>query len=119
MTYDYFLTKVFKPLEIPLGVGTVWIEKQSFSMNTLVECECVEGRTGYLSKMSVLVVKLSQLKHKLEEMTTLVSQKDAEIALLKEKLEKAQTEGPGSAEVSELKAKNKLLLARNVEPNKN
>ncbi|KAH0765226.1 hypothetical protein KY285_001097 [Solanum tuberosum] len=48
-------------------------------------------------------------------MTTLVSQKDAKIALLKAQLAKAQTEGPGSAEVSELKAKYEALLAHNAE----
>ncbi|KAH0765233.1 hypothetical protein KY285_001104 [Solanum tuberosum] len=110
MEYGYFLTKVFKNLEGLVGEGIVWTVKQSFAMNTLVECECVEGRTGHFSKMFVLEVKLSQLKHKLEEMTMLVSQKDAEIELLK-----AQMEGPSSAEVSELKAKNEPLLAQNAE----
>ncbi|KAG5576057.1 hypothetical protein H5410_056191 [Solanum commersonii] len=52
-----------------------------------------------------LVVELSQLKQ--EEMTALVSQKEAEIALLK-----AQMEGPGSTEVSKFKAKNEALLAQ-------
>ncbi|KAK4708553.1 hypothetical protein R3W88_029478 [Solanum pinnatisectum] len=65
--------------------------------------------------MSALVVELSQLKHELEEMTALVSQKEAEIALLKAQLAKAQMEGPGSAEVSELKAKNEELLAQIAE----
>ncbi|KAK4737283.1 hypothetical protein R3W88_000980 [Solanum pinnatisectum] len=102
-------------VDIPLGAGTVWTVKQSFSMNTLVECECVEGRTGHLSTMSALVVELSQLEHKLKEMTMLVSQKDAEIALLKAQLAKAQIEGPGSAEVSKLKAKSEALLAQNAE----
>ncbi|KAK4707348.1 hypothetical protein R3W88_033122 [Solanum pinnatisectum] len=64
-------------------------------MNTLVECECMKGRIRHLSKMSELVVEQSQLRHELEEMTVLVSKKDAEIALLKAQLAKAQTEGQG------------------------
>ncbi|KAK4729561.1 hypothetical protein R3W88_022549 [Solanum pinnatisectum] len=64
-------------------------------MNTLVECECMKGRIRHLSKVSELVVEQSQQRHELEEMTILVRKKDAEIALLKVQLAKAQTEGPG------------------------
>ncbi|KAK4708661.1 hypothetical protein R3W88_029586 [Solanum pinnatisectum] len=84
-------------------------------MNTLVEFECMEGKTWNLRKMSELVVKQVQLKHELEEMTTLVSKRDAKIDLLKAQSAKAQTEGPGSAEVSELRKKNETLLAQNAD----
>ncbi|KAH0700721.1 hypothetical protein KY284_014936 [Solanum tuberosum] len=89
--------------DVPVGAGTGGTVKQSFSINTLVECECIEGRTRQLSKVSQLVVERHQLKHELEEMTVLVSKKDAEIALLKAQLVKAQTEGPGTTEVNELR----------------
>ncbi|KAH0633287.1 hypothetical protein KY284_036073 [Solanum tuberosum] len=56
--------------------------------------------------------KIDQLKHEREEMTVRVSNKDAEIALLKAKLLKAQTEGPGTAEVKELRKQNDVLLAQ-------
>ncbi|KAK4724277.1 hypothetical protein R3W88_027056 [Solanum pinnatisectum] len=56
--------------------------------------------------MSQFVVEQSQIKHELEKMTLMVSKKDAEIALLKAQLEKAQTEGPGSTEVTKLRVKN-------------
>ncbi|KAH0715104.1 hypothetical protein KY284_008009 [Solanum tuberosum] len=115
MRYGYFLTKVFKHLDIPLKARTIGTVKQSFSMITLVEFECMEGRTWNLSKMSELVVKQGQLKHELEEMNSLVSKRDAKIALLKEQSAKAQTEGPGSAEVSELRKKNETLLAQNAD----
>ncbi|KAH0714908.1 hypothetical protein KY284_007813 [Solanum tuberosum] len=113
--YGYFLTKVFKYLDIPLKAVTIRTMKQTFSMNTLVECEIMEGRTGHLSKISTLVVEQSQLKHELEEMIALVSKRDVEITLLKAQLSKAQTEGPGSAEVSKLRKKNETLLVENVE----
>lgn len=51
--------------------------KQNFSINTLVECECVEGKTGHMSKILELLVEQSQLRHELEEMTALFSKKDA------------------------------------------
>ncbi|KAH0651609.1 hypothetical protein KY290_032516 [Solanum tuberosum] len=115
MAYRYFLTKLFKHLEISLRAGTVGTMKQPFSMYTLVECECMEGRPGQLSKKSQLVVEKRQLKHELEEMTALVTKENAEIALLKAQLAKEQTEASGSAEVTKLRAKSESLLAQNAE----
>ncbi|KAK4724110.1 hypothetical protein R3W88_026889 [Solanum pinnatisectum] len=66
-----------------------------------------------MSKISQLVVEQSQLKHELDEMTLFVSKRDAEIALLNAQLVKAQTEGPGTEEVNELKMKNANLLPQN------
>ncbi|KAH0706008.1 hypothetical protein KY285_010540 [Solanum tuberosum] len=65
--------------------------------------------------MSALVVEQGQLKHKLKEMTALASKRDVEIALLKAQLAKSQKEGPGSAEVSNLRKKNETLLVENAE----
>ncbi|KAH0765549.1 hypothetical protein KY285_001420 [Solanum tuberosum] len=56
-----------------------------------------------LSKVSQLIMEHDQLKHELEEMIVRVSNKEAEIALLKVELLKAQTEGHGTAEVRELR----------------
>ncbi|KAG5594750.1 hypothetical protein H5410_035982 [Solanum commersonii] len=89
MGYGYFLTKVFKHLDISVGLDTVGIVKQSFSLSTLVECEYIEQKSGPLSKMSQLVLEQDQLKHELEEMPVFVGNKDAEIALLKAQLLKA------------------------------
>ncbi|KAH0773734.1 hypothetical protein KY290_010871 [Solanum tuberosum] len=47
-------------------------------------------------------------------MTVLVSNKDAEIALLKAQLLKAQTEGPGTEAVKVLRLQNAALLTQNV-----
>ncbi|KAH0746073.1 hypothetical protein KY285_007730 [Solanum tuberosum] len=106
MGYGYFLTKVFKHLNIPMGASTVGAStvgtvKQFFSLNTLVECECIEGKAGPLSKMSQLVMEQGQLKHELEEMIVLAQ------------LVKAQIEGPGTEEANELRIKNVALLAQN------
>lgn len=57
MGYGYFLTRVFKHLEIPFETGVRGTLKQTFFMNTLIECECVEGKIGHMSKMYELVVK--------------------------------------------------------------
>ncbi|KAG5585146.1 hypothetical protein H5410_045580 [Solanum commersonii] len=104
MGYGYFLTKVFTHLNVSVGVGTADTVKQSISLSTLVECECIEGKTGQMSKMSQLVAERDQLKHEPEEMTTLVGKKDAEMALLKAQLTKAQTDGPVTEEVKALKS---------------
>lgn len=63
MGYGYFLTKVFNHLEIPLGAGVRGTVKRTNFMNTLVECECLEGRTWQVSKVSELLVEQGQLKH--------------------------------------------------------
>ncbi|KAH0724943.1 hypothetical protein KY284_000808 [Solanum tuberosum] len=85
MGYRHFLTKVFKYLNIPVGLGTIGTAKQSFSLNSLVVSECIEGRAGPLSKM----LQLAQLL-------------------------KVQTEGPGTEVVKELRLQNAALLAQNA-----
>ncbi|KAG5582067.1 hypothetical protein H5410_052694 [Solanum commersonii] len=100
--YDYFLTKVFHHLNILVGTGKIGT------------AQCIEGKAGPLSKISQLVMEQGQLKHELEEITVRVSNKDAGIALLKAELLKAQTEGPGTKEVKELKKQNEELLAKIV-----
>ncbi|KAH0650115.1 hypothetical protein KY284_030027 [Solanum tuberosum] len=97
-----------------VGLDTVGIVKQSFSLSTLVECECIERKSRPLSKMSQLVLEQDQLKHELEEMTVFVGNKDAKIALLKAQLLKAQTEGPGTKAVKDLRLQNTALLAHNA-----
>lgn len=44
MAYGYFLNKVFEHFNIPLGKGIAGTMKQAFSMSTLIECECSEGK---------------------------------------------------------------------------
>lgn len=55
MGYGYFLSKVFQYVNIPLEAGKVWTVKQSFAQNTLVECECIEGKGNPMSKVSQLI----------------------------------------------------------------
>jgi len=57
------------------------------------------------------------LKHELEEIIVLVSNKDAEIALIKAQLVKEQIEGPCTEEANEVRIKNatswlRMLLSR-------
>ena len=97
MGYGYFLTEVFKYFNIPLSVGKVGTVKQAFSENTLVECQCIEGKGNPKSKMAQLIEDQDQLKHEVEELTMRLSGKDAEIAILKDEVLTAQTEGRGTA----------------------
>ncbi|KAH0634108.1 hypothetical protein KY284_036894 [Solanum tuberosum] len=107
----------FEPIDLPALIMEAYervkLELPS-NLTTLVECECIEGKTGPLSKISQLIIEQDQLKHELEEMIVRVSNKDVEIALLKAELLKAQSEGPGTAEVNKLRKKNDALLAQNV-----
>ncbi|KAK4731300.1 hypothetical protein R3W88_024288 [Solanum pinnatisectum] len=87
-----------------MGAGTAGTVKQFISLSTLVECECIEGKTRQMRKMSRLVAEWDQLKHELGEMTTLVGKKDIEMALLKAQLTKTQTDGSITKEFNELKS---------------
>ena len=55
MGYGYFLIEVFKNFKISLSVGRVGTVKQAFSQSTLVECECIEGKSNPKSKMAQLI----------------------------------------------------------------
>ena len=112
MGYRYFLTKVFKHFQIPLGVGKVGTIKQTISEHTLFECECIEGRGLPKSKMAQLLEDLDQLKHETEELTVRLSSKEAEIAVLKAELLTAQSEEPGSSVVQALEKENNELKAK-------
>ena len=94
MGYGYFLTKVFKHFQIPLGIGKVGTVKQTISEHTLFECECIEGRDLPKSKMAQLLEDLDQLRHETEELTMRLSSKEAEIAVLKAELFTARSEDP-------------------------
>ena len=52
--------------------------------------------------MAQLIEDQDKLKHEVEELTTRLSSKDAEIAILKTELLTARTEGPGTALVQAL-----------------
>ena len=52
MGYCYFLMKLFHHFNIRVGAGKIGIAKQSFTLSTLVECDCVEGKGNPLSKVS-------------------------------------------------------------------
>ena len=105
MRYGCFLTKVVHHLNIPVGACKIGTAKQSFTLRPLVECECVEGKANTLSKLCQLIKAQDQLKHELAAMTILVRNKEAEISLLKAKLLKAQTEGPGTKVVRSYKSR--------------
>ncbi|KAH0658776.1 hypothetical protein KY289_027524 [Solanum tuberosum] len=71
-------------------------------MNSLYDLVEIQSCTHLLQTKSP-VLHEEELKHEPEKMTVRVSNKDAEIALLKAELFKAQTEGLGTEEVKELK----------------
>lgn len=84
--YGYFLLKVFQNVGIPLEAGVKGTVKQTFSLSTLVESECVEGKFVHLRRMPELLDKQEKLNQEVENMTTHLSSKEAKIALPKAKL---------------------------------
>ncbi|TMW96928.1 hypothetical protein EJD97_006535 [Solanum chilense] len=95
-----------------VGCGQGGTVKEAFSETTLVECECIEGKGNPKSKMAQLIEDQDQFKHELEELTMRLSGKDVEIAILKDELLTAQTEGPGTAVVQALERENAELRAK-------
>ena len=79
--------------------------KQAFSENTLVECECIEGKGNPKRKMSQVIEDQDQLKHEVEEITMRLSGKDVEISILKAEKLTAQTEGPDTSMVKTWRGK--------------
>ncbi|KAH0644771.1 hypothetical protein KY284_032655 [Solanum tuberosum] len=114
MGYGYFLTKVFKYFEIPLGLGVIGTVKQNIFMDILVKWECLEERTWTKSKVSEMVVEQEQVIHELEEMTAILANKDSKIARLRVELLKAKIEGPGEDELAALKVQNNVLITMNI-----
>ena len=62
--------------------------------------------------MALLIEDQDQLKHEVEELTMRLSGKDAEIAILKDELLTAQTEGPGTDAVQALERENAELRSK-------
>lgn len=114
MGYGYFLKKLFHNFHISVGTGKICTTKQTFTLTSLVECECIEGKAGLLSKISLLIMEQYHLKNELEKMILPVSNKETEIALLKVELLKAQIEGPGTGVAKELQKQSDELMAKVV-----
>lgn len=53
MAYGYLLGKVFKETVLQLEKGTKGTMKQVMSPNTMIECECIEGRSRKKGKSQV------------------------------------------------------------------
>lgn len=71
---------------LPLDVGVKGIVKQRFTHTTLINCECIEGKIGQVSRVSKLLGEQEHLKQELDKLTTLLSKRDVEISLLKAQL---------------------------------
>lgn len=111
--YGYLLTMVFKYFGISLVYGIRGIVKQSISMNTRIECECVEGITVNRCEVSELLDEHSQLKHKVESMRVTLDNKDVEIARLKVWLHLIESEVPGRARLDAQQDEDKALANKN------
>ncbi|XP_055803513.1 LRR receptor-like serine/threonine-protein kinase GSO2 [Solanum dulcamara] len=111
--YVYLLNLVFKHFGVVVGKGVKDTIKQAFSHSTLLECKCVEGRTGKKAKslMYDFLEQQENLKQELEEMIVTLASRDAEISSLNAQLLLSQTEGPASTEIAELKTQNVTLTA--------
>ncbi|KAH0722772.1 hypothetical protein KY290_005420 [Solanum tuberosum] len=83
----YLLNYVFKHFEVPLGRGVPGTTKQMFTVATLLECECVEGKAEGRSQVVDLLEQQASLKRELTDLTVILNDKDVEIAQLKSQLQ--------------------------------
>lgn len=83
MGYGFLLIKVFTFFDLPFGVGVKGTVKQKSTLNTLIECECNEGKTKLVIGVSEQLVEQEHLKKELEKLTTLLNKRDIEISLLR------------------------------------
>lgn len=67
MGYGYFLMKLFHHFNIHVGAGKSGSAKKSFTLSTLVKCECVESKGNPQSKLSQFIKEQDQLKHVLDK----------------------------------------------------
>lgn len=114
LAYGYLLGRIFKEHGIRLEKGIKGTMKKVMPLNTLIECECIDARGGKKEKsqISQLLEGQEQLRHEIEELTVLLTQKDDEIVKLKGQIAKSSIEGPGSEEIERLKKKNVELSAK-------
>uniref|UniRef100_A0A0V0INL6 Putative ovule protein n=1 Tax=Solanum chacoense TaxID=4108 RepID=A0A0V0INL6_SOLCH len=122
IAYGYSLNRVFDHFSVPLGRGVAGTIKQTFSMATLIECECVDGKVKAKSQVSELLEKKEELKRETEDFTTLLGDKEAEITRLKALLQQAKSEGPSTStdakeEIDRLTDENARLTAPNASLN--
>ncbi|KAH0743068.1 hypothetical protein KY290_031061 [Solanum tuberosum] len=61
----YLLNKVFYHFNVPLGKGVAGNITKAFSMNTLIECECREGKVKSNSRVLELLKKQEVLKREM------------------------------------------------------
>ncbi|KAH0639108.1 hypothetical protein KY290_036402 [Solanum tuberosum] len=110
--YGYILNYVFKHFEVPLGRGVPDTVKQMFSVATLLECECVEGKAKGRSHVSDLLEQQVSLRQELIDLTITLYAKEGEIAQLKAQMQQTISKGPGTSSVD--KEEVERLRAENV-----
>lgn len=83
MHYVYFQNRVFNHFKIVCEKDTPGTIKQMFTLNTLIENECVEEKVGIKSQVSELIDAQEKLSMEMEELRLELAAKDAEITRLK------------------------------------
>ncbi|KAL3379112.1 hypothetical protein AABB24_000035 [Solanum stoloniferum] len=97
IAYGYLLNRVFDHFSVPLGRGVAGTIKQTFSMATLIESECVDGKVKTKCQVSELLEKKEVLKWEIEDFTTLLGDNEVEITRFKALLQQAKSQGPGTS----------------------
>lgn len=107
ISYWYFLNRVFSHFKVSYKKDTPKTVKQMFTLNTLIENECIEGLVRTMSQVSELIVAPEKLSMEVDKMRIALATKEAEITHLKIRNYQLYLEGPGASE--ELKAENEEL----------
>ncbi|WMV54998.1 hypothetical protein MTR67_048383 [Solanum verrucosum] len=111
IAYGYLLNRGFNHFNLLPGTGVPRTIKQTFSMATLIECECVESKVKAKSQVSNLLEKEESLKREMEDFTTILGDKEVEITRLTALLQHAKSQGPCTStyakeEINRLRDKN-------------
>ncbi|KAH0699028.1 hypothetical protein KY284_013243 [Solanum tuberosum] len=112
--YGYLLNHVFKHFEMPLGRGVLGTVKQIITVVTLLECECVEGKTKGRSQVSDLLEQQASFKRELTDLTVLLNDKEEVEKLRAENEQLLKTNASLSEEVQDL---NKQIIQAHVDAN--
>lgn len=103
MLDGYFLNRIFSYFKVLCERGTPGTMKQIFTLNTLMENECIEEKVEISSQVLELIDVQENLNIEVDELRLKLAAKDEEISHLKLKMKQQSSERPGASE--ELKIK--------------
>lgn len=94
MTCGYFLNRVFNHFKVICEKETPGTIKQMFTLNTLIENGCLEGKVGTKSKVLELIYVQVKFSMEVDGPRLALATKDVEILYLNLKIQLLSSKGP-------------------------